>query len=252
MTEPEPLVRLERMGAVAEMVLSRPARKNAITGPLVQAASAALAEAGADAAVGAILVRGEGGSFCSGLDLKEFNADPRPEWLPSFQGTWRALHEQVFAFDKPIVCALEGFAINAGSAWALSSDFIVVGESAFLQVAEVRQGRPAPMNLAWLRLRYGDAIARRVALLGRKIPGAELARLGIALECVPDAEVLTTARDLAAELAAIPAQGLAITKSVLRTLDLPGGPNEWFQRTAEAVQGRSSDRAPLPSVKSHP
>ena len=188
----------------------------------------------------------------AGLDLKEFNADPRPEWLPSFQGTWRAFHEQVFAFDKPIVCALEGFAINAGSAWALSSDFIVVGESAFLQVAEVRQGRPAPMNLAWLRLRYGDGIARRVALLGRKIPGAELARLGIALECVPDAEVLSTARDLAAELAAIPAQGLAITKSVLRTLDLPGGPNEWFQRTAEAVQGRSSDRAPLPSVKGQP
>ena len=251
MTEPESLVRLERMGAVAEMVLSRPARKNAITGPLVQAASAALAEAGADAAVGAILVRGEGGSFCSGLDLKEFNADPRPDWLPTFQGTWRAFHEQVFAFDKPIVCALEGFAINAGSAWALSSDFIVVGEGAFLQAAEVRQGRPAPMNLAWLRLRYGDAVARRVALLGRRIPGPELERMGIALQCVADGDVLAAARELAAELAGIPAQGMAITKSVLRTLDLPGGPNEWFQRAADAVAGAGA-AGPLPSVKGQP
>lgn len=252
MSEPEPLVRLERNGATAEIVLNRPARKNAITGPLVDAASAALAEAGADAGIGVVLVRGEGGAFCSGLDLKEFNADPRPEWIASFQGTWRGFHEHVFAFDKPIVCALEGFAINAGSAWALSSDFIVVGEGAFLQVAEVRQGRPAPMNLAWLRLRYGDSIARRVALLGRKIPGLELERLGIAQECVPDPEVLASARALTAELAAIPAQGLAITKSVLRTLDLPGGPNEWFQRTAEAVQRSGADRGPLPSVKGQP
>ncbi|MCC6388908.1 MAG: enoyl-CoA hydratase/isomerase family protein [Dehalococcoidia bacterium] len=252
MSDSEQPVRLERTGAVAELVLNRPGRKNAITGPLVSAASAALAEAAVDAAIGAVIVRGEGGAFCSGLDLKEFNADPRPGWLPSFQATWRGFHEQVFAFDKPIVCALEGFAINAGSAWALSSDFIVVGESAFLQVAEVRQGRPAPMNLAWLRLRYGDAVARRVALLGRRIPGPELERMGIALQCVADGDVLAVARDLAIELAGIPAQGLAITKSVLRTLDLPGGPNEWFQRTAEAVAGAGVVGGPLPSVKGQP
>ena len=61
--------------------------------------------------------------------------------------------ESIYATDKAVVCALEGYAINAGSALALSADFIVAGEGAFLQVGEVRQGRPAPMNLAWLSMR---------------------------------------------------------------------------------------------------
>lgn len=61
--------------------------------------------------------------------------------------------------DKPIVCALERYAINAGSALALAADSSSSAMGAFLQVGEVIQGRPAPMNLAWLRLRYGDAFA---------------------------------------------------------------------------------------------
>ena len=126
-------VRLELDGAVAEIILNRPERKNAVTGPLAEAATAAVAQAEADPTVRVILLRGEGGVFSSGLDLKEFNAEPRPEWLPRFQGLWRGLHERLFACDKAVVCAMESYAINAGSALALSADYLIAGDTAFLQ-----------------------------------------------------------------------------------------------------------------------
>ncbi|MGE0599592.1 MAG: enoyl-CoA hydratase/isomerase family protein [Dehalococcoidia bacterium] len=241
------LVLIERNGHVAEIILNRPERKNAITGPLALGLQAAIDECSADAEVGAILIRGASGVFCSGLDLKEFNADPRPDWLPGFQAAWRGVHERLYACDKAIVVALEAYAINAGSALALSADFIVAGESAFLQVGEVRQGRPAPMNLAWLRMRYGDGMARRIMLLGRRIPGPELLRLGIAHEVVPDVELLSSCRALAAELSEI--SGIAGTKQVFRLTDLPGRPNDWFEVAAKAAAAVGRAAGPIPSLK---
>lgn len=233
---------------VAEVILNRPERKNALTGPLVTELSAALTALAANEDVRVLLLRGAGGSFCSGLDLKEFNADSRPGWLPGFQAAWRGLHEQLFGLDQPVVCALERYAINAGSALALSSDFLVAGETAFLQVGEVIQGRPAPMNLAWLTLRYGDATARRLMMLGRRVPGPELERIGIAFETAPDEEVLTRARELAGELAALPRGGLAAAKSALRKLHFAGGTESWFADAAEAV-AEARPSGPIPSLK---
>ncbi|MGB4864127.1 MAG: enoyl-CoA hydratase/isomerase family protein [Tepidiformaceae bacterium] len=242
-------VLIERSGHVAQIVLNRPERKNAITGPLALGLQAAIDECGADPEVRAILIHGASGVFCSGLDLKEFNADPRPEWLPGFQSAWRGVHERLYACDKAIVVALEGYAINAGSALALGADFIVAGETAFLQVGEVRQGRPAPMNLAWLRMRYGDGMARRVMLLGRRIPGPELLRLGIAHDVVADSKVLEAARTLAAELAEIQPGGIAGTKQAFRLTDLPGRPNSWFEEAATAAAAVGRAAGPIPSLK---
>lgn len=233
---------------VAEITLNRPERKNAITGPLVAGFTAALDTLTADAACRAILLRGAGGAFSSGLDLKEFNADPRPAWAPGFGASWHGLHRKLFECSKPVVCALERYAINAGAALAFSADFMIAGRGAFLQVGEVHQGRPAPMNLAWLRFRFGDAMTRRVILLGRRLSGEELVQMGLAFEAVDDDAVLERARALATELAAIPPSGIAATKAALRSLDLPGAPNDWFGLAASAVAG-AVPTGPLSSLK---
>lgn len=242
-------IRAEIDGACAEIVLNRPERKNAVTGPLARALHAAVDAAEADSSVRVILVRGESGVFSSGLDLKEFNADPRPDWLPEFQGVWRGLHERLYAYNKAIVCVLEGYAINAGSALALAADYIVAGETAFLQVGEVRQGRPAPMNVAWLLARYNDALARRIMLLGRRIPAPELLRLGIAHEVVADGEVLLASRALAKELAEIPTEGVAAMKGLLRTLGPGGETGSWFETVAKAASTLGSRGGAIPSLK---
>jgi enoyl-CoA hydratase/carnithine racemase len=233
--------RFEHHGTWAEIILDRPHRKNAITGPLGKDLAAAFERAQADDAVQAVLLRGEGGAFCSGLDLDAFSADPKPDWMATWRETWQRAHMAIFACEKPIVCALERFAINGGAALAIASDFCITGETAFLQVGEVRIGMAAPYNLAWLRIRHSEAVSARVAMLGDRIAGPELARLGLATEVVDDANVEARARELSEQLASFPAGANGRIKSIVRSCS--GVDAEELFAKAWALSG---DAAPPP------
>jgi enoyl-CoA hydratase len=230
-------VELIRHAGWAEVVLNRPERRNAINGPLGKALAAAVTEADADDAVRMLLLRGSGGAFCSGLDLKEFNADPAPAWLNDFGAIWRGAHRALFNCSKPIVGALERYAINGGAALAIACDLLVAGEQAYLQVGEVQQGMAAPYNLAWLRLRHSEAVAAQVALVGKRLAGAELKRLGLAFEVVADAEVLPRAMALTEELAGYPPGAAARIKRGLRAFaagQADVSADAWFDRATAA------------------
>ena len=121
-------VLLNVQSGVGEVILNRPARKNAITGPLGVALADRLTEASDRDDINVIVLSGAEGAFCSGLDLGEFNRDPAPAWLADFSSIWRAAHKALFECKKPIVGALESYAINGGAALALACDArLVVG-----------------------------------------------------------------------------------------------------------------------------
>ena len=213
----------------AELILNRPERKNAITGPLGVALADQLNELSESDDVRVILFRGAGGAFCSGLDLKAFNADPAPAWLEDFQNIWRGAHKALFTCNKPVVGALERYAINGGAALALACDLLVVGEGAFLQVGEVQIGMAAPYNLAWLSLRHTEAKMAEVALIGERLDGTKLCEMGLAQQCVSDDQVLDAARGLCERLAGYPEGGLARIKAGLRAR-LEADADAWFDR----------------------
>ena len=213
----------------AEVVLNRPERRNAINGPLGERLADAFRAANADDGVQAVLLRGAEGAFCSGLDLKGFNADPPPEWLPRFNAIWRCAHKAIFECEKPVVAALERYAINGGAALALAADLLIAGETAFLQVGEVKMGMAAPYNMAWLRLRHSENVAAKLTITGRRFPGRELAELGVAYEAVPDDAVVETARELTSTLAAYPEGALARIKATLRAYNTDDA-DAWFDR----------------------
>ncbi len=240
-------VLIERHGPWSEIILNRPDRKNSLTGPLATALLAAIESLSAEDDTRVIVIRGAGGAFCSGLDLKEFNADPKPEWLPSFQPTWRAVHVALFRSPKTIIGALERYAINAGSALALGCDLLVAADDAYLQIGEVQQGIAAPMNAAWLRAKHSEALALRVSLVGGKMLGPELVRLGLAIESVPADQVVARAHELAEQLAAYPPNGLRSVKASLRSLTPVTDPEEWFSRPGRGNQRAAG--APLPPVQ---
>lgn len=217
----------------SEIILNRPERRNAITGPLGVELAAAVEAASADDDVRVIVLRGNDQAFCSGLDLKEFNAEPPPQWLPDFGRIWRSAHRALYNCPKTIVGALERYAINGGAALALSCDLLVTGESAYLQVGEVRQGMAAPYNMAWLRLRHSESAALQIALSGRRFVGRELVRLGIACESVQDDAVTERAHTLAQELASYPPGALARIKAVARRYSTDSGADEWFDRAMQ-------------------
>lgn len=233
----------------AEVILNRPEVKNAINGPLGAALGAALREVAADDGVRVVLLRGAEGAFCSGLDLKDFNRDPPPDWLPEFPALWRGAHKALFDCGKPIVGALERYAINGGAALALATDLLITGENAFLQVGEVQQGMAAPYNLAWLRLKHSEALACRIALVGRRFPGSELAAMGVAHQAVADTEVLDASRALTRQLAGYPPGALSRIKAGIRAYNAPDA-DAWFDRATAAAPAapQAPRRVDVPGV----
>ncbi len=226
-------VTLTRHDGWAEVVLNRPERRNAIDGPLGIALAAAFADVSADPTFGVVLLRGADGAFCSGLDLKAFNAEPPAPWVNDFQAIWRGAHRALFNCPIPIVCALERFAINGGAALALAADLLVAGEEAFLQVGEIQQGMAAPYNVAWLNLRAPEFVRAQLAFSGRRFNGVELAKLGLAYACAPDAEVLAQAIALCQKLAEYPEGASRRIKAGLRA-HVGVSADAWFDAAVSA------------------
>jgi len=214
-----------------ELVLSRSDRRNAIVGPMVGEMRAALATLLAAKSC-VIVLRGGGGSFCSGLDVDAFGQTPPPAWRQTFPSDWAGWHVDLYRCPAVVICALERHAINGGSSMVFASDLVVVGEEAFVLVGEAAIGMAAPMNVAWLRLKTTETIAAQLTLAPRRLKGAELLRLGLAYEVVPDDQVLARARELAATLAGYPGDGLKNIKASLRRYGAAGDGSDWFRPAA--------------------
>ena len=225
-------IELIRNDRWAELVLNRPEKRNAINGPLGILLAEHLRTLNSDANVEAILLRGSDGSFCSGLDLKEFNEDPAPEWISSFGEIWRNVHRALYECEKPVVAALEGFAINGGAALALAADILLVGQNSFLQVGEVQQGMAAPYNMGWLKLRHSENVISQLTLVGRRFTGQELLSMGVAYASPDDKDVLSSSRALIQDLSDYPAGALSRIKKTMRSY-VDEKADDWFDRATK-------------------
>ena len=202
---------------VAEIVLDRPARRNALDIPAVELLREHLSVATGSAEVQAIVLLGQGPVLCSGLDLKAM-AESASErgWTARFVEVWLDVHVLLADCPVPVVIGLEGAAINAGAALALAADFLVVGPEASLRLGEVHQGLAAPIGITWLTRRHGPGLARRISLLGERLTAEEMLRTGLADRQAPRGGASDLARDLAAQLAALPAEGVRRTLGAVR------------------------------------
>ncbi len=195
----------------AELVLNRPERRNAIVEATVERLLDHVSALAADERVNAVVLCGEGGVFCSGLDLRE------PPQGEAFARRWKQLHLALASFPVVVVGALERAAVAGGASLALACDLLVVGREAFLAVPEVELGRPAPMNVAWLVAKHGPGRALEVVLGARRYRGDELVAAGLAFEAVPDADVRPRAAELAASAAACDRSTLVQLKDSVRS-----------------------------------
>ncbi len=226
----EPLVLVERRAPIVSVVLNRPEQRNALIGPLATAFADAIEVINADDSLSVVVISGAGGAFCSGLDLNEFTADPRPDWIATFPNEWQRAHRALYNCNKIVIVALERYAINGGASLALAADFLIAGETAFIQVGEIQQGMAAPMNMAWLRLRHSEATAARVALIGDRIAGPQLVGFGLAHSVVADDVVVPEANQLASELAKHDVAGVHRIKMSLRRSGTDLDAKAWFDR----------------------
>jgi enoyl-CoA hydratase len=178
MTERE-LVRVERDGDVALVVLARPEARNAMNAPMATAACDAIAAA-QDA--GCIVLTGEDPAFCAGLDLRDLGVATLTE-LPGFIAA-------AASSSVPIIAAVNGPAVTGGFELALACDFIVASERAAFADTHLRVGvYPGPV-LVDLPRRVGEAWAREMSLTGDFVDAATAQRIGIANHVVAHDELV--------------------------------------------------------------
>jgi enoyl-CoA hydratase/carnithine racemase len=209
------IVRTE--GAVRVLVNSNPAARNAITPELYDALPAALEEAAADPAIGAIVLTGDGDFFCAGGDLRQL-ATRRDLTVPERLEKIGRLHQQIRALracPKPVIAAVEGGAAGAGMSLALACDMLVAAENAFFTMAYIKVGlSPDGGATAFLSEFLSRQQMMELCLLGERIPAERLHAIGAVNRLVAPGSALEEALTLAERIAAGPANAAARIKQL--------------------------------------
>ncbi len=197
-------VRYELRGEVAVVTIDRPEVRNAVDVPTARALADAFRRFDSDDAASVAVLRGEGGYFCAGADLKAVAAGEKRDFSPKADGPMGPTRMQL---EKPVIAAIEGHAVAGGLELALWCDLRVVAEDAVLGVFCRRFGVPL-IDLGTVRLPrlIGHSRAMDLILTGRPIPAKEAALIGLANRVVPAGQALEAAIELASEIAAHPQQ----------------------------------------------
>jgi enoyl-CoA hydratase len=189
-------------GPVTVVTINRPERRNAVDSLCADQLRQAFTEFDADDSQSVAILTGAHGTFCAGADLKavaEGDRRPIPEHGTGPMGPTR------LTLSKPVIAAVEGFAVAGGIELALWCDLRVAAENAVFGVFCRRFGVPL-CDLGTVRLPriIGHGRAMDLILTGRAVEAPEALKLGLANRVVPPGEALATAKVLAHQLAALP------------------------------------------------
>jgi enoyl-CoA hydratase len=222
-----PHLLVEKQGHIVTATMNRPERRNAFGSQMLVRLADAWDLIDSDPEVRVAILTGAGGHFCAGSDLKEM-AGPRAqdEWAARFKLEpelhWKSLLRH-YRLKKPLIAAVEGTAIAGGTEILQCTDIRVAGASAKFGVSEARWALfPLGGSTVRLRRQIPYAHAMDILLTGRHLNAEEAYRIGLISRIVPDGHALTTARQIAEEVAANgPLAVQAIKRSVMETEGLP-------------------------------
>lgn len=211
MSAEKPVLLTEERGSVLVITLNRPEARNSVNLELALAVGEALDRLDADRALAVGVVTGAGRGFCSGMDLKAFAGGEFPiAGDRGFAGIVRR------SSRKPLIAAIEGFALAGGLEVALACDIIVASRGSRLGIPEVTVGLFAGAG-ALLRLprRVGLGAASLLALTGQPIDADEAHRLGLVDRLVEPGEAVSEAVKLAETIARNAPVAVAASKRVI-------------------------------------
>ena len=213
---------LQKDGPVATITLNRPEKLNAYSETMVHEILAALGEVRDDHSIRAVILTGAGRGFCSGGDISrdfQYPSRFRGHRMESMLEMRENMHQLVLflrRFDKPTIAAINGPAVAGGLTLALCCDFRIAAESARLGDTSLRFALIPDEGGAYLFPRFmGYENALRMSLFSEVYPAQKARELGLVTEVVPDAELISTARQWAERLAAGPPIAIRITKRMM-------------------------------------
>ncbi|MEE8456448.1 MAG: crotonase/enoyl-CoA hydratase family protein [Acidimicrobiia bacterium] len=195
-------VTIERDGPVGTVVLERPEVRNAVDGPTALALHEAFVELDSDERIAVCVLWGSGGTFCSGADLKAMGTgrmNRLDDQGPGPMGPTRIV------MSKPVIAAVEGYAVAGGLELALWCDLRVAGDTAAFGVFCRRWGVPL-IDGGTVRLPrvVGQGHAMDMILTGREVSATEVRSMGLVNRIVPEGQARMSAENLARDLALFP------------------------------------------------
>jgi enoyl-CoA hydratase/carnithine racemase len=237
---------------LAIITLNRPERRNAVNADLGQALNEALVRAAGDKGVRALIITGAGEGFCAGADsdlladvaagqrragVSPAEPDPIFAIVPDAPPELRSRYTFAQAMPIPVIAAVNGAAVGAGLALALSADFRFASPLAAFLAGFVRIGTIAEMGLAWtLSHLIGQGPARDLLLSGRRFDAEEALRVGLVSRICAQGELMNEARAFARDLAERSSpRSMRVIKKMLRA-----APTQTFAEAFEMARLETS------------
>ena len=209
-----PLIQITQNGPVQEVMIDRPAKKNALTFEMYDELTAAFRAAQENPKVRVLLLHSAGDAFSAGNDLSDFvNVKPGSEDLPPI----RFIH-QMINLEKTFVVSVQGAAVGIGTTLLLHADLVYAAKNAKFSVPFTNLGlTPEAASSLLLARRIGQAAASDMLLRGAPITADRAYALGLVTELAETPEAsLGLARERASEMASKPPAAVRLTKSLLR------------------------------------
>ena len=205
---------------VARITLNRPEVKNALSMTVRESVGAMFEELNNDPTTRAIILTGGPEVFAAGADIRDMAERGAAEMM------LRRTHvhwQSITACAKPIIAAVNGYALGGGCELAMHCDIIIAGENASFGQPEIRVGiMPGAGGTQRLTRVIGKFQAMKMLLTGKPISGRDAFAMGLASEVVPDADVQKVALDLAIAIAAMPPLAVMQIKEVVHAgMDVP-------------------------------
>ena len=213
---------LDVRGRVAVLTITRPARRNALGDALVARLRESMTQLDGREDVGAIVLTGGAPGFCAGSDLKELGAMSLDD-MCAHEARTALFCREIAMLRKPVVAAVEGFALGGGFVLAASCDVVVTARSTRWNLPEVEIGWIPPWGLESVISRVGRTRARQLVWGGTPFHGDEAMRLGLADHLAEDGAALDRAIEVAASYARLPLEAIAATKLYFASHGAPDG-----------------------------
>jgi enoyl-CoA hydratase/carnithine racemase len=208
------VVEVAREGEVAVIRLNRPEKLNAISSQVERALHEALVSDNLRSS-GAVIVAGEGRAFSAGADISEFEGRS-PEDVLRYYNETGGVYEELAALPQPTIAAIHGYCLGGALELALALDFRVADETAVFGFPEVSLGILASSGgLHRVTRLLGPARAKELFLLAERFGADDARRAGVITEVVEEGKALERALEVAARLAALPRDAVAVTKQAI-------------------------------------
>jgi enoyl-CoA hydratase len=226
---------------IVVLKINRPQVRNALNLDVRTRLADEVARCSADETVRCIIITGSDTVFAAGADIAEMaNAGPVEVMARNVQKYWRVLTE----CPKPLLAAVEGFALGGGLELALCADIIVAGDGAKLGLPEVKVGiLPGGGGTQKLARLVGRQRAMLLIMTGRMFGAAEALSMGVVSEVAPAGQALARALDIAREIAAMPAISIMQIKEIVNAgLNAPLETALMLERKAFQLQFATRDQ----------